>query len=125
MTTVADIFGANPYNMKWTVVRGDTAVLRVEFLQDDEVTAYATSTWEYASYAYDFKGDVLDELETSAGSGYVEITAPAEITKFWGIGYKAVVAELAFDLQVTIDDTVWTPVIGTITVIGDVTGGSL
>jgi hypothetical protein len=125
MTTVADIFGANPYNMKWTVVRGDTAVLRVEFLQDDEVTKYSTSTWEYASYAYDFKGDVLDELETSAGSGYVEITAPAEITKFWGIGYKAVVAELAFDLQVTIDDTVWTPVIGTITVIGDVTGGSL
>jgi hypothetical protein len=125
MTTVADIFGANPYNMKWTVVRGDTAVLRVEFLQDDEVTKYSTSTWEYAAYAYDFKGDVLDELETSAGSGYVEITAPAEITKFWGIGYKAVVAELAFDLQVTIDDTVWTPVIGTITVIGDVTGGSL
>jgi len=125
MTTVADIFGANPYNMKWTVVRGDTAVLRVEFLQDDEVTKYSTSTWEYASYAYDFKGDVLDELETSSGNGYVEITAPAEITKFWGIGYKAVVAELAIDLQVTIDDTVWTPVIGTITVIGDVTGGSL
>jgi hypothetical protein len=125
MTTVADIFGANPYNMKWTVVRGDTAVLRVEFLQDDEVTAYSTSTWEYASYAYDFRGDVLDELETFAGNGYVEITAPAETTKFWGIGYKAVVAELAFDLQVTIDDTVWTPVIGTITVVGDVTGGSL
>jgi hypothetical protein len=36
------------------------------------------------------------------------------------------VTELAFDLQVTIDGaTVWTPVIGTITVLGDVTGGSL
>lgn len=125
MTTVADIFGANPYSMKWTVVRGDTAVLRVEFLEDDEVTEYDTTGWEYASFAYDFKGDVLDELETSSGEGYVLITAPAEITKFWGAGYKPVVAELAFDLQVTVDDTIWTPIVGTITVIGDVTGGSL
>jgi len=125
MTTTAEIFGANPHSMKWTVVRGDTSVLRVEFFENDEVTEYDTSDWEYASYAYDFKGDVLDELETSSGDGYVEITAPADTTKFWGTGYKAVVAELAFDLQVTIDNTVWTPVIGTITVIGDVTGGSL
>ena len=41
-----------------------------------------------------------------------------------------VVAELPFDLQVTIsdagEDTVWTPVIGTICVLGDVSpGGSL
>jgi hypothetical protein len=36
------------------------------------------------------------------------------------------VAELTFDLQVVIEnETVWTPVIGTISVIGDVTGGSL
>lgn len=125
MTIAAEIFGANPYNMKWNVVRGDTSVLRIEFYENDESTEYDTSDWEYAAYAYDFKGDVLDELEVVSGSGYVEITAPADTTKYWGTGYKAVVAELAFDLQVTIDDTIWTPVIGTITVIGDVTGGSL
>ena len=125
MTTAAEIFGAAPYNMKWTVVRGDTGILRIDFLEDDEVTPYETSSWEYASYAYDFKGDVLDELDITSGDGYVEIIASADTTKYWGLGYKAVVAELAFDLQVTIDDYVWTPVIGTITVIGDVTGGSL
>jgi hypothetical protein len=42
-----------------------------------------------------------------------------------------VVAELPFDLQITIptdgpNDTIWTPVIGTICVLGDITpGGSL
>jgi hypothetical protein len=38
-----------------------------------------------------------------------------------------VVAELSYDLQVTKSDgTIWTPVIGNIVVIGDVTyGGSL
>ncbi len=43
---------------------------------------------------------------------------------------KSVVAELPFDLQVNIptagENTIWTPIIGTITVIGDVSpGGSL
>lgn len=126
MTSSYEIFGADPVRMQWTVVRGDTSVLRVEFCEPDEVTLYDTSNWEYAATAYDFKGDVLDELEVSSGAGYVEITATSEITSLWGTGYTSVVAELAFDLQVTIDgDTIWTPVIGTIKVLGDVTGGSL
>lgn len=121
-----EIFGADPANIKWRIVRGDTAPLRVEFLENDEVTPYDTTGWEYAATTYDFRGDVLDELDVEAGDGYVDITAPAEITALWGTGYSSVVTELAFDLQVTIDnDTVWTPVIGTITVLGDVTGGSL
>jgi hypothetical protein len=121
-----EIFGANPANIKWQIVRGDTAPLRVEFYENDEVTPYDTTGWEYASTTYDLKGDVLDELEVVAGSGYAEITAPPEITALWGTGYRSVVAELAFDLQVTIDgETIWTPVLGTISVLGDVTGGSL
>jgi hypothetical protein len=49
--------------------------------------------------------------------------APSSITELWGTGYKTIVTELTFDLQVTIDsDTVWTPLIGTISVIGDITG---
>jgi hypothetical protein len=43
----------------------------------------------------------------------------------WGTGYNSTVAELAFDLQVEINDIIWTPVLGTIKVSADVTGGSL
>lgn len=120
------IFGADPARIQWNIVRGDTSPLRVEFYENDETTAYDTEEWEYASTAYDFKGDVLDELEVVPGNGYVEIIAPPEITSLWGTGYTSVVAELAFDLQVIINnETVWTPVIGTIRVLGDVTGGSI
>ena len=120
------IFGADPARVQWTLVRGDTSPLRVQFYDVDETTPYDTTGWEYAASAYDFKGDILDQLEVSAGEGYVDITAGPELTSLWGTGYTSVVAELAFDLQVIIDnETVWTPVIGTIKVLGDVTGGSL
>jgi hypothetical protein len=126
MSCSPEIFGADPTNIKWQVVRGDTSPLKVEFYENDEITPYDTTGWEYAATTYDFRGDVLDELEVEAGDGYVNITAPAQITELWGTGYNSVVTELAFDLQVTVDnDTIWTPVIGTITVLGDVTGGSL
>lgn len=118
-------FGADPVIIKWNIVRGDTSPLRVEFLEDDEVTFFDTDGWEYLSTAYDRKTDILDELECDAGDGYVDILAPASITELWGTGYLPVVSELMFDLQVKIDDVIWTPVIGTISVIGDVTGGSL
>lgn len=125
MSCSPEIFGANPANIKWQVVRGDTSSMRIEFFENDEVTPFDTSDWDFAATTYDFRGDVLDELEVSSANGYVDITAPADITSLWGSGYTSTVAELAFDLQVTIDETIWTPVIGTITVLGDVTGGSL
>lgn len=121
-----EIFGADPVNIKWQIVRGDTSPLKVEFYENDESTPYDTTGWSYAASAYDFKGDIIDELDVEAGAGFVLITASPELTALWGTGYSSVVAELAFDLQVTIDsETVWTPVIGTISVLGDVTGGSL
>ena len=126
-------YGANPISIKWNVVRGDTATLDIDFLQANETTAYNTSAWTYKSTADDVSGDVLDELITTATSGSVTITAPASQTLNWGGSYKNVVAELPFDLQVIIEagsgageDTVWTPIVGTIVVIGDVSpGGSL
>lgn len=119
-------FGADPANIQWRVVRGDSASIRVEFLDDDEVTYFDTSDWTYKSMAYDQSGDFLDELTCEPGSGYVDIKATPEITKNWGTKFLSNVAELPFDLEVTIDsDTVWTPVIGTIYVLGDVTPGSL
>jgi hypothetical protein len=116
-------FGSSPVNVKWNITRGDTATLTVQFFDDDEVTLVDTSDWEYVSSAYDARGDVLDELETTESNGTVTITAPADITVNWGVGSGSVLAELAFDLEVTIDgDTVWTPIIGTIVVLGDVSG---
>lgn len=116
-------FGSNPVIIKWNVVRGDTAKLRVQFFENDEVTFFSTSSWEYAASAYDSKGDILDELDVEVGSGYIDIVASSDITENWGTGSSSVVAELAFDLQITIGDTVWTPILGTIVVLGDITGG--
>ena len=118
-----ETFGADPARIKWNIVRGDTSPLRVEFLEDDEVTYFDTSTWTYEATSYDPQSDILDSLEVTPGNGYVDIMAPASLTANWGTGFKSVVTELTFDLQVTIDsDIVWTPVIATINVIGDITG---
>ena len=120
-------FGANPANIKWTVVRGDNAKLRIDFLENDEKTSYSTEDWIYTATAYDSSGDFLDDLPTTSGAGYVEIDVPSEITANWGTRYKNIVAELPFDLQVFMEDseTTWTPVIGTICVLADVSPGSL
>jgi hypothetical protein len=118
-----EVFGADPARIKWQIVRGDTSPLRVEFLEDDEVTYFDISDWEFEATSYDPQSDVLDELTVTPGNGYVDILAPASLTSNWGLGYKTIVTELTFDLQVTIDNsTVWTPLIGTISVIGDITG---
>ena len=122
-------FGATPANIQWTVVRGDTATFRVDFLENDEITYFDTSNWTYAATAYDRSSDVLDELEVEVHEGYVIVRALSEVTANWGSSYRNVVAELAFDLQVIIDDEdgviTWSPVIGTICVLGDVTPGGL
>jgi hypothetical protein len=122
----SDFIGADPANIKWNIVRGDTSPLRIEFYESDEVTLSDTTGWQYAASAYDLKSDVTDELQVDAHAGYVNITATPDITQYWGTGYGASIAELAFDLQVTLPNgDIWTPVIGTIRVLGDVTGGSL
>lgn len=116
-------FGSSPVNVKWNITRGDTATLTVQFLDDDEVTAFDTDNWDYLSSAYDARGDVIDELEVTVVNDVVTIVAPSDITVNWGLGSGSIVAELAFDLEVTMPDgTVWTPIIGTISVLGDVTG---
>lgn len=67
-------------------------------------------------------------------NGVVYILADKNITENWGgTKYKPVVAELRFDLTAVIPgdgvsggggdlETVWTPVVGTICVLGDVSG---
>lgn len=122
-------FGAVPANIVWDVVRGDTATLVIDFLESDESTGWDTTGWTYSATAYDKFGDVLDELTVESEGYSVAITAPACVTANWGTSYGFSVANLIFDLQVTIpasgEDTVWTPVVGSINVIGDVTPGGL
>jgi hypothetical protein len=128
---IIEKFGATPANIQWTVVRGDTATLVVEFLEDDEVTGFDTTDWTYKATAYDPVADLLDDLSVEADGHIVTITAPASVTELWGSSaYKQVAAELKFDLEVIIEggsgvnaDTVWTPVLGTICVLSDITPG--
>jgi hypothetical protein len=122
--------GASPANIQWCVVRGDTASIRVQFLENDEITYIDTTGWTYEATAYDPATDISYSLTVNDSPGYVDIIAPATMTDDWGTGNASVVAELSFDLQVTIpaegeDDVIWSPVIGTISVLGDITGGSL
>ena len=129
-TSTINRFGATPASIQWKVVRGDTAQLSVDFFELDETTGFDCTGWTYEATTYDSVGDVLDQLVVASEGHSVTITAPASLTVNWGSGYKNVVSELPFDLQVNIpavgENTIWTPIIGTITVLGDVTpGGSL
>lgn len=123
-----DKFGATPANIQWSVVRGDTAKLRVQFFQEDELTEYDTDNWTYISNVYNPITQTYDTLDIFEGAGYVDIIAQPSVTENWGDGYQNQIAELVFDLQVTIPavlpetiDTVWTPVIGSISVLADTT----
>lgn len=116
-----DFIGADPAIVKWRAVRGDTASIMVQFLQSDETTSYDTTGWTYVATAYEERSDQAYNLNIQVNSGYIKIVAPATMTAQWAVGLKS--GELSFDVQVTTpDETVWTPIIGTISVIGDVTG---
>lgn len=124
-TSITQSFGLKPINVNWNIVRGDTAELKVEFLENDESTSFLTEGWEYSASTYDFKGDIIDELIVQIDDSGITIIAPSDITQYWGVGYGSIVGELAFDLQVVHSDKIWTPIVGSIKVIGDVTSGGL
>jgi hypothetical protein len=126
--STTDKFGATPANIKWTVVRGDTAKLRVQFFEDNEITAFDTSTWLYSATAYNPATQTTVALVVVPGTGYIDIVANASVTALWGTGQENILLEMDFDLEITIpelvsgvEDTVWTPVIGAITVLADIT----
>lgn len=121
---MSDNFGANPAYIKWDVVRGDTSVLRVEFYDTNESSPYDTTNWTYVCTVHNKKTNEFFDLDVTNGDGFATITATPEVSSQWGSGINDLVAQLDFDLEVTIDnDIVWTPVIGTVSVIGDITGG--
>lgn len=120
------VVGVRPVNIKWVVVRGDTSALKVQFLENDEETSYDITNWQFSATAFSPKDQIFDDLEVSVDGNEITITASSDITEFWGSGVSTTVAELDFDLEVQVSrDTIWTPIVGTITVVGDVTGGRL
>jgi hypothetical protein len=119
-----EFFGSDPARVTWKVVRGDTSSIKVSFLDDDETTAYTTTGWDFVAVAFNPKTDTEYELETSFAANVLTITAPSDVTVEWGSTYGSIVAELLFDLQVDTGTEIWTPIVGTISVVGDV-GGSL
>jgi hypothetical protein len=120
------VVGVRPVNIKWVVVRGDTSALKVQFLENDEETSYDITNWQFSATAFSPKDQIFDDLEVSVDGNEITITANSDITEFWGSGVSTTVAELDFDLEVQVSrDTIWTPIVGTITVVGDVTGGRL
>jgi hypothetical protein len=126
MSNSRQVLGIEPVNIRWNVTRGDTSSIRVQFLESDEETSVDTSTWVFEATAFNNRTKIFDDLDVRVDGNDIVITATSDLTEFWGTGFKSTVAELSFDLQVVIDRfTVWTPIVGTITVIGDVTGGRL
>jgi len=119
------VIGAEPQTIKWNVVRGDDISATFEWYEDDGATLKDTTTWTYLASAYDPKTSTKYTLTTTAGIGNVVISAPSSMTSTWGTGSATIVAELSFDLQVTISGKKWTPIIGTIVVRSDITGSSL
>jgi hypothetical protein len=115
-------FGADPARVKWTIVRGDTSSIRVDFLDDDELTPFNTDNWSYVASAYDARNNSVDELSVESGDGYVIISIDPDTSANWGSGYSSTVAELSFDLEVSMDEIIWTPLIGTISVMADISG---
>lgn len=120
-------YGTEPIKAQWNVVRGDTSFLKIEFFNNDEKTYWDTTGWTYSATAYDPQGDFLDGIVVIGSPGYVILKATEDVTALWGTRYAPVVAELIFDLQVVIPqgdiNVTWTPVIGTIRVLGDVSPG--
>jgi hypothetical protein len=115
--------GSRPAFIKWEVVRGDTATLKVEFYEENEKNLYNTDNWSYSCTAYDKRKKEFYSLQVEEDDGFVVVTALPEVTSLWGSGINNLVAQLEFDLEIVMDDgIVWTPIIGTISVIGDITG---
>lgn len=121
-----DIVGASPSKVKWQMVRGDSSSITVLFYENDEKTFLDVSQWTYLSTAYDATNQEFYPLDTDVVEGGVTISVPPEVSSLWGTDGSNRVSELSFDLEITGDDgTVWTPVIGTISVLADFSGGTL
>jgi hypothetical protein len=117
--------GSIPLPVQWKVVRGDDASIRFMFYQDDGVTLQNTTGWTYAASAYDLKTSTKYTLTCVPGTSYVDVSVSSSVSTLWGTGVKPIVNELVFDVQTTVNGLKTTIVLGSIPVIGDITGATL
>lgn len=120
MAAIDAYAGEQPAKIVWNVVRGDDSSIEITLL-DDNGTALNTSGWTYSSKASN--SGILHTLTVTSAQNVVTVKAPSATTALWGAGAVTnPAAQLPFDLQVTKGDgTKWTPVIGRIVVIPDIT----
>ena len=87
-----EVFGYDPINIKWSVVSGDTATIRIDFWDNDEFSLIDTTGWIFRERSYDPKTQIIDDLAVSSHFGYVVVTASPDITSYWGTTYKSIVS---------------------------------
>lgn len=121
-----DVYGVEPVSIKWNVVRGDTATLRIDFFEEDEENRIDISGWRVESTVFNPQNNEFIELDVTVNDGWIVVTAEENVTALWGSGMSQRVNELSFDIEVILEDnSTWTPVRGFVSVISDVTGGTL
>lgn len=120
MAAIDAYAGESPAKIVWNMVRGDDSSIEITLL-DDDGKPLDTTGWAYVSKAR--SDSDLYSLAVTSLVNVVTIKASSSITGLWGAGATTnPAAQLPFDLQVTKSDgTKWTPVIGRIVVLPDVT----
>lgn len=120
MAAIDAYVGEAPAKIIWNLVRGDDSSIDITLLADDGLPMN-TDGWTYFSKA-SYNG-TLYSLNTTSVDHVVTIKATANTTALWGEGKTTnPAAQLPFDLEAIRDDgTKWTPVIGRIVVVPDIT----
>ena len=126
MCNGSSVFGNTPANIKWEINRGDSAELKIQFFESDEVTFWDTEGWDFVASAYDPVNDAVEELETFLDEDGIRLRVDSNLSAEWGSGFGKVVLNLPFDLKAIIPgnpENTWTIISGTIVVNADVSSG--
>ena len=115
--------GVEPPNVKWTLVRGDTAAFRV-YVTDEDRNPLDIEEWDIAMDIVR-EGTTSDTIIVSLTPGATADDDEGEFT----VALTANQSDLLetddiFDIQLSDANRTWTVCKGTITVIEDVTGPS-
>lgn len=121
-TTDSYALGSNPPEIRWTVVRGDSAAFRV-YVTDDERNPLLLEDWEVAM---DVLRPSTDEIVLSLTPGPIEFQ---DVEGSFTVSLTAAQSEIletgdVFDIQLTELDSgarVWTVAKGSMVIIDDIT----
>lgn len=121
-TTDSYALGSTPPEIRWTVVRGDSAAFRV-YVTDDERNPLLIEDWEIAMDVY---RPSTDEVIVSLSPGQIEFQ---DVEGSFTVSLTAAQSEIletgdVFDIQLTELDSgarVWTVAKGSMVIIDDIT----